>query len=63
MKVQLMILRQKGVITMAFVMSMLSLLAAIVAYVGYGISQKAVRRSEKIEQANHTEKHEIVTSK
>ncbi|WP_279384003.1 hypothetical protein [Weissella confusa] len=32
---------------MAFVMSMLSLLAAIVAYVGYRISQKAVRRSRK----------------
>ena len=63
MKVQLMILRQKGVITMAFVMSMLSLLAAIVAYVGYGISQKAVCRSEKIEQATRTEKHEVVTSK
>lgn len=48
---------------MAFVMSMLSLLAAIVAYVGYGISQKAVRRSEKIEQVTRTEKHEVVTSK
>ena len=48
---------------MAFVMSMLSLLAAIVAYVGYGVSQKAVRRSEEIEQATRTEKHEGVTSK
>lgn len=57
-----MIFATKGVITMAFVMSILSLLAAVVAFVGYWISQKAEARSDKTEQFERTEKHELVTS-
>lgn len=57
-----MIFATKGVITMAFVMSIISLLAAVVAFVGYWISQKAEGLSEKTEQVEHSETHELVTS-